>query len=604
MKELPLTFKSTVCLFIVVASGLWTRSAVGQYGTSVRLSDQSTAQIGISPEVRRRAAFLKPRIEQVLRIYFQQRENSQDRSPWGVMHAMVAFGPYAEMYGDGKLVKDVDWLCQNGKCRGMQLMKLDKTGNLETVNGPGRQGHEGQFLAILAQSQIPKSTTLYVENRQFTIEDLVAYEMATCKPDTELTFKLIGLSHYLDSDTRWRARDGSIWNLERIIKEELKQPINGVACGGTHRLMGYSYAVMMRQLQNKPLVGQWKRADQFVSDFRDYAFSLQNRDGSFSTKWFNGREAKKDIQRRVQTSGHILEWLIFSATDQQIASPRVLRAVDYLSNLMLQERTTKWEIGPKGHAVRAIRLFYERVLTERAPLVQSGPQPSNTPTTRPIPKRTTPVTDSDVTATVSDSTARQANTLPSIDVEPPTEKVQKVAAKPIQNNVKPVMTGSESDSQPGLLISPLVTEPESEPAAKSSDSDQPIRREELTPSLDSAITKPLSNSMNRRGSLIKAVKKPGEESKSSSPRRSSSSLGQVRGKSLENAFMNQQQKSTKETNQVLELRIPRTSEQVRSAKVASESDLGIDEVMTLEGELQDPITERVAGRPTVNGNIK
>ena len=265
-------------------------------------------------ELRKKCAYLKPRIESILRFYFRQKEHAEKRSPWGIMHAMVAYGPYAEMYGHGKLVKDVDWLCDNEKCRGWQLLNLNN-GKLGTNNGPGRQGHDGQFLSILALSQVPKTKTLRVAGKQFTIDDLIKYEMATCKSGTELTFKLIGLSHYLDSDAKWKSRDGQSWSLERILEEEMKQPINGAACGGTHRLTGYSYSLLMRNLQKKEINGQWKRAEGFVSDFRHYALTMQNRDGSFSTDWFKRRQARNDSQRRLQTTGHILEWLAFSATE-------------------------------------------------------------------------------------------------------------------------------------------------------------------------------------------------------------------------------------------------------------------------------------------------
>ena len=350
-----------------------TSFSVGQNSASfVRIVSKDAGVKAAAPSnVSSKYAYLKPRIELVLKHHFQEKENSEKRSPWGVMHAMVAFGEYAEMYGDGKLVKDVDWLCNNQPCRGMRLLH-QKKGQLSTNIGPGRQGHDGQFLAILAQSQVKKDRKLIVDGIEFSINDLIQYEMATCKAKEELTFKLIGLSHYIDSDQTWKTGDRQTWSLERIIKEELRQPINGVACGGTHRLMGYSYALLMRRLQNKPLTGHWKRADDFVGEFREYAFKLQNRDGSFSTKWFERREMKNDPQRRVQTTGHILEWLVFSAEGSEVTDPRLVKAVDYLSELMVNNRKTKWEIGPKGHAVRALRLFYEKVLKKPATIVASS----------------------------------------------------------------------------------------------------------------------------------------------------------------------------------------------------------------------------------------
>ena len=41
--------------------------------------------------------------------------------------------------------------------------------------------------------------------------------------------------------------------------------------------------------------------------------------------------------------------------------PRVTRAVDYLTELMLQNRDHDWEIGPRGHALHALALYDERV---------------------------------------------------------------------------------------------------------------------------------------------------------------------------------------------------------------------------------------------------
>ncbi len=371
---LNLFIKSIALLVLVNTCNLQKSNAQNKARLVVN-SDSSETQLAnqnrpnqYNLELRKKCEYLKPRLEAILKFYFKQKENSESRSPWGIMHAMVGFGPYAEMYGDGKLVKDVDWLCANGKCRSWQLLKLEN-GKLATINGPGRQGHDGQFLAILAQSQIPETQKLQVEGKEFTIPDLVKYEMDTCKPGTELTFKLIGLSHYIASDQKWKSKDGQNWNLERLVQEELRQPINGVACGGTHRLMGYNYSLLMRKLQKKEIKGHWKRADEFVADFRRYAFSMQNRDGSFSTDWFKSRQAKIDSQRRVQTTGHILEWLVFSSTDAELSNPKLIKAVDYLSKLMWRERSTKWEVGPKGHAIRSLRLFYERVFSDPAPKV-------------------------------------------------------------------------------------------------------------------------------------------------------------------------------------------------------------------------------------------
>ena len=138
-----------------------------------------------------------------------------------------------------------------------------------------------------------------------------------------------------------------------MIREELAQPVNGAACGGTHRLIGLSMAVKARVKGGKPLEGEWLRADKFITAYQKYAFKLQNADGSFSTQWLERRDASNDIQRRVQTTGHILEWLVFSLPEKELTDPRVVKSVNYLATLLSNNRSQDWEIGPRGHALCA-----------------------------------------------------------------------------------------------------------------------------------------------------------------------------------------------------------------------------------------------------------
>ena len=89
-------------------------------------------------------------------------------------------------------------------------------------------------------------------------------------------------------------------------------------------------------------------------------FGCRNPDGSFSTEWFEGRAAREDVERRLQTTGHILEWLVFSIPSSELDDPRIIRAVVYLNALMWQGRGHDWAIGPKGHALHALRLYHLR----------------------------------------------------------------------------------------------------------------------------------------------------------------------------------------------------------------------------------------------------
>ena len=93
-------------------------------------------------------------------------------------------------------------------------------------------GNRGQLGASQNHGLV---TTMRLDNKEFTIDDLVEYEKESCRPRTELTFKLIGLSYYLKSNATWKTRARQSWSIPRLIEEELRQKVVGAACGGTHR---------------------------------------------------------------------------------------------------------------------------------------------------------------------------------------------------------------------------------------------------------------------------------------------------------------------------------------------------------------------------------
>ena len=89
--------------------------------------------------------------------------------------------------------------------------------------------------------------------------------------------------------------------------------------------------------------------------------SSSNTLGSFSTNWFEGRGNEPNVERKVQTTGHMLEWLLFTVSDTDVKSRRVEKAIDYLMSNIYDNRHLKWPIGPRGHAERALALYHKRL---------------------------------------------------------------------------------------------------------------------------------------------------------------------------------------------------------------------------------------------------
>ncbi len=316
------------------------------------------------PPLTRSQINLRKRVRSVLTHYYNRPLNTRDRSPWELMHAMLAFEAHSKVLQggpNGKPITAVGWLCYNQACKRRTLMYVDDDGKLQVRVGPALQGHRGQLLAMLAQSRINENYPMLVEGNELKIADLIEMEKRTCYPRTELTFKLIALMHYLDSNETWLNDQGREWSIPQLISEELRQPVRGAACGGTHRLSGLTLAYKTREKRGEPVDGQYLKAKKFVSRYQQYAYRLQNRDGSFSTEWFRGPGNEDSLDRKLKTTGHILEWLLYAAGENELKHWRTTKAVNYLSNIMQRNRYKDWEAGPLGHAVHAL-LVYDRLV--------------------------------------------------------------------------------------------------------------------------------------------------------------------------------------------------------------------------------------------------
>ncbi|MEX0586627.1 MAG: hypothetical protein WD176_08285, partial [Pirellulales bacterium] len=302
--------------------------------------------------------------------YHQRRQSVDVRSPWAVLHWIVAYGCDTQLYVSPTRpsVTAVGWLLWNGRCAGQGILYVDGDGRVAAHRGPGSQGHDGQLLAYISQGRVPLDYPLRAEGKSFTLADIVEYEKRTCEPGTELTFKLIGLANYLPADAKWKSQSGQDWSIERLVREELAQDVRSAACGGSHRMMGFSTALRRRRAEGGQMTGDFARAEQFVADYHRYTLSLQNSDGSFSSEWFNRRGQTTDPERALETSGHVLEWLTYSLSDRELADARITKAVGYVADLLATRPDQDWKIGPLGHALHGLVTYEKRVFkTWQAP---------------------------------------------------------------------------------------------------------------------------------------------------------------------------------------------------------------------------------------------
>lgn len=305
----------------------------------------------------------------VLDQCYRRPPNSLDDSPWKLLHWSIAYGIDAQLRiggPRGQEVSSIGWLCENRPGAGLRLMSQSGDG-MQLPIAAGKQGHAGQFLAMLAQAGVQPEFGIQINDRRWTVDDLVQHERATCRSGQELTFKLIGISHYGGTDDAWTNNRGESWSVRRLLEEELRQPISHTStCGGTHRLFAWSYAVQRRRSEELPIKGPWELAARRTAEYQARALRMQNRDGSFSTAWLERSASDTNPARRLTTSGHVAEWLAYSLSDAELHDPRFERALAYLTGLLEQHRPTSTTWGATCHALHAL-VIYERRMSGSRP---------------------------------------------------------------------------------------------------------------------------------------------------------------------------------------------------------------------------------------------
>ena len=325
----------------------------------------SKKSIGAMPPKSPRLQRLRVRIAQTLATYQRRPMNTSHHSPWEIMHGFVGFGIPTKIRAGGprgELVNAIGWMNSGGRCRG-QVMLTVRDNKPHALYGVGLQGHSPQYLAILAQCRVSAKSPLLLDGQNFTVANLIEDEKLNCRSGTELTFALIGLAHYLPTDAVWRSSDGEMWSLDRLMQEEINQPIRTAPCGGTHRLFSLAYGCQRRLRATGKLDGVYQRANIYVREYQNLTLRrLQNRDGSFSTEWFKYPDDRDDdVDRKVQTTGHILEWLVASLDQERLYENRIIAAAEFIATALAREPGRNWKDGPLGHALHSLSIYQERV---------------------------------------------------------------------------------------------------------------------------------------------------------------------------------------------------------------------------------------------------
>ncbi|MCC6125903.1 MAG: hypothetical protein IT426_13135 [Pirellulales bacterium] len=313
-------------------------------------------------------AALRDQARQALEIYRKQPFGTRQNTAGEIMDYCLPYGCATEisLYDNSgeRRANGITCLCWNYPGGGFEPLALND-GRIAARLGYGAQSQPSQLLATLAFARVQANYPLRVENAVRTVADLVESEKLACRAGADLSLKLVGLSFYAE-DAAWKNDLGEEWSVERIIREELNRPVLSEADRGLNRLMGLAYANYRREKRNQPLDGQYARAEKYLSDFHQFAFNLQNADGSWGY-FLAARGANKNAAAQLRSSAYVFEWLAFSLPAEQLGDARVAAAIGNLVQGLNAQRNRgsaanlpAREINAIAHALHALSICDER----------------------------------------------------------------------------------------------------------------------------------------------------------------------------------------------------------------------------------------------------
>ena len=310
---------------------------------------------------------LRDRVRRTLAYYRGQPLHMQENTATEVLDACLAFGCSTQVYraASGQKANAIGSLCWNLPCAGRPPLVVSG-GHVAARIGFGFQQRPGQMLAMLAQARVPADYPIRADQKSRSIADLVEYEKLSCRAGTDLSLKLIGLAYYVDEPT-WQNDLGEEWSIERIVQEELGQPLARAADGGTTRLLGLTYAIQERLKHKQPVEGEFARAQKLIAECQAFALRQQNSDGSWGPNFFVTKAASRDPAVQLRSTGRVLEWLAFSLPEDRLGDPGVVRSVDRLNELLAGSRyqgnvraLDTAALGSVMHALHALAIYDER----------------------------------------------------------------------------------------------------------------------------------------------------------------------------------------------------------------------------------------------------
>lgn len=320
---------------------------------------------------------LKKRLEEAINL-IKGRQLEPSHGFWTVFHGILGLGPDLPLFDPktGKVGKALDYIRMGGDMPGLQFDPRGQGLDVFTANDTTRffgQGHQDQFVAEMAQWGVSKDLPFKVNGKDYTFNDFISYSKfrSSVTRKQELSWAILIVSEYEGTNQAWTNQFGESLTLEDMVKYEADSPMDPdeamkigqlpLACGGTHRLYGLTWALNIHLQNGGKLTGTWKKVNAKLQNIVKTIKNTRNEDGSLSTNWLVKKGNVPDPGLRLTTTGHTFEWLALQLSDAELREPWVEETASYLAQLVYNLKNDPVEGGALYHAVHGLLIYYARV---------------------------------------------------------------------------------------------------------------------------------------------------------------------------------------------------------------------------------------------------
>jgi hypothetical protein len=382
-------------------------------------------------------------------------------SPWQIFHGLLALKQSFQLNLGGQKVNAIEWIATAEPQFDNQplLMKTPHGGKFHAFTRPyAFEGHPAQFLALLSQSDLPTNYQFKVGTGSITIGDIINNTMKEVNTREECTWVLWALQHYLPPTAQWVNQFNEPWSIERLVQIETAAPVVHAPCGGNHRLFALTRTRDKHLKSGGKLVGLWAQADYKIRQHIEIARSLQNSDGTFSSKFYETAQLTNDLNERFNTTGHTMEFLSIALPDNRLNEPWVRNAITILCNDLVANRHREITCGPLYHTLNSLIIYRERyrALLPSKPL-DPVTAPALAPAIAPVPAPLTKLPDNGVPLlSKSPSRLRIPSAVamppdPAVATTPPTE-AGRLDAKPVSRDAKTALAPPNKPAE--IIVKP------------------------------------------------------------------------------------------------------------------------------------------------------